>query len=229
MKIEHEKGAEREYQKEIASRWQKRFDDALERVTSDEHSTLDQLLDVIWNDGILGRIAPTDPQEKAARVALQKDVWQGSRDDEELYWRILYSAGYVTEPEVLRHSTFPTGYASGAVGRGRMAVLMSKDRGAHVIPKEHQDDPLLFLAGKIMDRAREEIRKRGGAPHDTLIPWNAKATWNGMKVQVTRYTSDGLLYLKGESYQDHIKIGELTDFVGAISPADTDPKDWKKE
>ena len=229
MKLEHEKGPEREYQKEKAGAWRKRYDDALDAVVHNEQATFEELLDVIWNEGILGRIAPVNSEEKNARIQLKKSVWEGSRDDVELYWRILYSAGYITEPAIMHHSVLPHGYAIDALSRARIAALMNAEQTKHFFPKENQKDPFVFLAGKIMDRAREEISTRGGEPHEKLIPWGSKGVWKGVSAEVERYTGDGLLWLKGKTTQDHLKIGELTDFKGAISPMDTNPSDWKKE
>src|SRR3990167_10505766 len=75
----------------LGSSWQGRLDKVLDPLIESRTLTRSQFIDILWDYGILGRIAPTDSIELQARVNENKTVWTGTRDDPQLYWRILYS------------------------------------------------------------------------------------------------------------------------------------------
>ena len=90
--MEPREGENRAALKEKAQAWRKRYEDALSAIADRQDAKLDDLVEVIWEQGILDRIAPIDAEEKRARKELRGDLWDGTRDDPELYLRIMYSA-----------------------------------------------------------------------------------------------------------------------------------------
>lgn len=59
-----------------AEAWLGRYQERLDRVLNSGTSKLDDVADVLWEEGVLGRIAPLSPDEKSARAGRGKAVWE---------------------------------------------------------------------------------------------------------------------------------------------------------
>lgn len=177
---EHEN--RRAYLKEKAHAWQARYDEALDRVLGTPASTREDFLDVIWNHGILNRIAPTDPEERTAREELRSDLWKGTREDQELYLRLMYSAGS-QEEAIRRNLSAAGGGLTGGVSWALGALMRRSDRT--LWDRFMGNDPNgLILIASVKERAAKELRARGGVPHEPIIPWGAEGNYKGIPVVI---------------------------------------------
>jgi len=221
-------------QKEKAHAWNDLFDSAVDAVYKDPNSTLKDLIEVIFIQGTLDRIAPLDHSIKILREKFHKCVWPGTRDDAELYWRIIYSMEFSKHAIEKNWSIAGMDYC--------LAVLpaiypMLWDHVARFFGQEQYDNPntnYIFNAmlRKVQERAFQEL-KNLELPYpdlDNLISWGAKGDFHGIPVKVDRICSDGSLWLvpaeKQKKYGKNIqKLGELTNYNGA-SPLQIHSEDF---
>lgn len=216
-----------ENRKEKAGRWQARYEEKLDMVLNSDKIDRSALVDVLWKEGVLGRVAPEDREEKHARMQLEKAVWKGKRDDPELYWRILYSAGAAKNAVEKRYSITAGshGYITGALQD--IYKISSSPKAESVFPETKEGENLaIILIEELIDRAKKELEKRGVKPPKKLLPIGSKGKWNGIEVTIESYTDDGLVWLKTESEEDHMKLYKFTHGRGA-SPDEINPEDFK--
>ncbi len=199
--------------------WLVRYETALAAIAADPVATLDNLLLAIWLEGILGRISPINPIERALRLAEKRQVWEG-RDDPELYWRLLYSCGHVRHALEANWTTADGPIANAAIlGVFRMAAR----KVPLVLPNGGGVDVDLFplILGDFERRARQGLILLGAAPHDPLIPIGAVGNFEGVDVKVDCYHGDGLVWLKGTTQAEHFRLYDRTRGRG-VSPSRLD-------
>lgn len=213
--------------KEKAGAWLRRYEEKIEKILSAEKIDRAHLIDTLWEYGIMGRIAPKDETEKNARIALEKAVWEGDREDPKLYWRILYSAA-AAKNAVEKNYSLAAGshsYITGAFQELYGILASPKAKDAFPEMKERKN-PTIIIIDEFMNRAKIELEKRGVKPPDKLLPIGAKGRWNGIEATIETYTDGGLVWLKGDSTEDHMKLYKFTHGRGA-SPDEINPKDFK--
>lgn len=221
--------AEKEALKPKANAWRKRFEASLKEVMEDSKSDRAQLLEVIWEDGIMGRILPDDPEEKEAREKLHKAVWSGERTDPKLYWRIMYSAA--ASREGMRHgwSIMSSGdsLVVGAFDAINRSVEPEKKLDFYPELKTDQKvNPYEIIFADIISRAKAELENLGVTPPQELIPMGAKGEYKGIKVKIDRYTFDGKVYLQAENYEGHEALYKLSAGMG-VDPDELDLESFK--
>lgn len=220
----------------LAHAWEERFEEAIEEVLSKEGAKIDELIDAIWNKGILDRLVPFDALEHLARRADGRDTFD-SRDNPELYWRIIYSVLYAKRALDLQHSMVTHGVAAGALVRGyTLACMRQKLRELcpDVFKKNNEKSyrrTLDFFVQKIIERAKARLRELGAEPHEQCIAVNSCGVFDGILVYVEGYTADGLLLLKPKDHQNILllydKMRVLGDKLGlGISPSKLNSADF---
>ena len=231
--IRREGEANREALKEKAHAWHKRFDEALEEFLVEEEFDFDKFIDVIWEKGILDRVAPKDEEEKRARQGVGSKVWEGERDDPELYWRIMYSAGHIREFSERQFTMHAAGFADVGIYQGVVKLLYSEkhEKFRKKLYPDRKSNPVVIVSDEIIERAKKELETLGVESHKKLIPWGAVGKYEDIEVEVDRYMEDGLVSLRALNYEDHMKLYDLANLKrkhpGLVSPSELDPKDFK--
>jgi len=213
-----------------AKAWQKRLLDRVNILLNAKEADRNSLIDVLWNSGILDRIAPVNPEEKESRIKLGKKIWRGDRDDPELYWRILYAAAAAKEA-IERGWSVVSGSGGYIIGffQGANEVIFS-ERNKDFFPETNDKmlhaNPYLILTESIIERARVELEKRGIKPHQKFPRYGARGKWKGVDVKIDRFSDDGLVWLKGIDINAHNKLYELSK-GGGILPSEINPDDFE--
>lgn len=215
--------------KEKAEAWLTRYDKRMDQFLEQSDPSKEELMDILWEHGVLDRIAPVDPDEKQAREKLGKTVWKGDREDPELYWQLLYSAAAV-EDNVKKGRTITasgSGYVSGAF-QGYHQAMFDEEKGAKIFTDEERKAGTEILIKDLMDRAKKELTKRGITQHEKMIPLGGKGEWHEIPVTVNGYTEKGLIQLRADSMEGHAALYEYLDEskVG-VSPSQINPDDFK--
>src|SRR3990172_6966217 len=108
--------------RELYHAWEERYSGALEDFVAKAgrgSASREELVDIVWEKGILDHVAPTNELERRAREQMKRDVYD--RESEELFWRVMYSAGNIREASKT-NASIVFGYAPGAVLKAALAV-----------------------------------------------------------------------------------------------------------
>lgn len=190
-------------QKKLAEAWQERYSLRLDDFYKQEHPVLDQLIDIIWEEAVLGRISPVNAQEKEVRQALEKTVWPGDRNDPTLYWRLIYSIASSKE-------AIDRGYSIAASGSSLIVGAYQAVYQAYLTQKSTElfgeQNPQLTILDEIAKRAKEKLQELGVTPPDRLVPIGASGIWKGIPVKVGQYLEDGRVWLEAVNYEDRMRL-----------------------
>lgn len=202
--MEDERMAAEARTSELAHQWQKVFETKKTELLSRPDATMDNVVDLYWQYYILARVAPEDPEVKAARQSKRKDVWPGTRDDAEVYERFLYSILYAKDSLGRNYTSIGAGYAAGAVSDSLRIVYTKflKD-----LPKaKYRDEPdILFFVDKFVEKAKKALELHGGDA-SKLLTIGAKGEIDGIPVTVDAITDKGEVWLKANSAAEHVKL-----------------------
>ncbi len=212
--METQRNPEEQRVRELANRWHRSFEKMKEEWLARPETTLDDLVDLYWDGYILGRIAPLDQDEKDARATLKKDVWAGTRDDKELYERILYSILNGKEALGKNLSAISPGYAAGAV-MDSMQIVYRKF--LHQLPKaKYRSEPdVHYFADKFVEKARQEFVRHGGQG-DKLLRVGSHGRVGDILVTVEGITPDGKVWLVADNPgRDYMR---LYDTIQSLDP-----------
>lgn len=169
-----------------------------------ENPTREEFINILWEKGIMGRIAPEDDSRKQARQDLRKTVWPGDKNDPILYLHILYSAAAAKEAIQRSWSIITTGkgYADG-IFNGSRNMLFS-DNGAKVFPelKNSKKNGDVVILDELIARAKKEIENHGGVAPKKILSYDEQGEWQGISVTVDRFGGDGRVYLQLNNGKD---------------------------
>ncbi|MEW6407454.1 MAG: hypothetical protein AB1465_02060 [Patescibacteria group bacterium] len=224
MTFDESEGRKEVILKERSHAWAERYEQALDELIQAEKPDLNALLNVVWNKGILDRLVPLDKEKLEARKMLEKEVWEGGREDLELYWHILYSAGYAREATDRNQSLVGGGFASGAILQAVHKVL-SSGKYLEFFPGGYPKNYYAPLIDLVAARAKEELKKRGAEPHKKFIPYGAQGNFKGIEVKVERYSDDGCVVLRNIKGEDWQKFWQITK-EGCVSPSELNPEEF---
>jgi len=209
--------------------WEQRYEKALQDFISQTDATYEDLVNLVWERGILDHIAPTDSLERKAREQKQADLFDKTSADPELYWRIMYAAGN-TKNTIQKNMTMVGGYTTLSIVRALSGLYSNPELQKRIFSGVDNAGSDIFVkfADSIINKAQEEIKKRGDKPHEFPIPIGSKGTVFGISVTIDGYGSDGLVALRVVSYEDHVKLGEKIKelqgkYSSSISPRYLDP------
>lgn len=211
---DHTTTPERERLGRLASAWQGRFEEQMQVFYAQGHPTLDGLLDLIWDYAIMARIDPQNQEEKAARIALNKTVWEGTQDDPALYLRLRYSIASAKHHQE-NNSSIIASSDSLIVPLFQAVYMAAYNRKAHEIFGAETDITNVVL-DRLIERVNHKIAELGAEPPTQIIPVGTKGTWKGIPVTIESYAGSGRIILQAESYEGH---GELWT-LGASNGAD---------
>lgn len=221
----------REQFKALSQAWEGRMNDKLARLLSQGNIQLNQFFEVLWSDGVMGRLVPDDPEEMAAREELDKPVWAKGKEDPELYWRTMYAAEKVRN--AMKHGYSVVADSSNCIYPAFNALLHrvygdSQGKLRKLFPglaTQDEGNPSAWLLDKLEERSRQELRRLGAEADRPILPVGAVGAFHGFRVSVDAYADDGRLWLKGETKKDHMGIYQwMKD--GGVSPAEVDPEDF---
>ncbi len=208
MEHREQSARERAHQKELASKWHDGYTAAIEAFKQKEDKTIDDVVDLHWEHYLFARLVPEDVAEKQARKALRKEVWDGSRDDVELYIRILTSCYYADDIIDKNLTMGGGGFGSGAIFQSLGLLTLNF---MEQIPMRHGRVDYRPYIEKYVERAKQEIVRCGGeVPSKRLRP-GAIGEYKGMPVKVESLTGDGLVALEAadRNYENHGKLFDL--------------------
>ncbi len=195
--------------REKSHAWQARFDEKLDEFFESGGQSREELMDLVWEYGIMDRIAPEDVSERDARKELGSAVWEGDRDDPSLYWRIMYAAANSQEAIEKNYSVAASGrnFIVGALN-GIKNVYMNERLSKFFPDYQNGKDgiPENFTLNYIIERSKQELEKRGVKPPEKLISLGAKGRWHGVEFTVDSYTDQGKIWPKVENREDHMRI-----------------------
>ena len=207
--------------------WQSAYDQKLKGLPPT--ATWKDVMDCVWEHGILGHLSPEDPEVFRKREEKKRPVWR--RDDPVLYWRILYAAhgaaGTYRERWSFRDSIVMWPVALMGMARKNLDA-------------EWRDtDGMLKGIDAVAARAGAKIRELGETPH--RIPWGAKGTYQAdgtgekFHVVVERYDSYGGIALNvdrehygedgNESYNAWCRLGVVA-LLGLAEHRDLNPANF---
>lgn len=189
-----------------ASAWQEKYKEILDDFFQKENVSRKELIDIIWEYGILERISPKNENEKQARKSLKKTVWEGDRENPELYWRLLYSTAASLEAIKNKYSIVAPsyGYITGAFEGLNRALLPQHCQA--IFPESEKNPNTNFheiILNDIIEKAKSEIENKGKKPPKNLIPYGTEINWQGQKFNVERYTFDGKILLEADTPEKH--------------------------
>ena len=224
------KNPAREALKEIAGKWQEDLDNSVDEAFLKKETTLSDLAQIIFEKGVLDRIAPLDEQVMAARKDLGKSVWEKGRNDPELYLRLIYSVEGVKQAIKGNLSIFggcllggvlPACFKVAYSERAKDSFAGSKKSG------EEKIDPFLIMIDEIRKIAEKELVKNNGKVPEKLVPLGTKAEFHGIPGRTSKYyTDDGRISFEAGTYEGHCALYEFLDH-GAISPSAITPENFK--
>ncbi len=215
-------GENKEKISELAHRWETRLREKLDGALSDPDVDKKKIEDILWEYGILERIDPQDSEEREARRKVGSDLWDGERNNPELYWRVLYSLGLIHE-SVKRNYSLTGGLAVGALrGIGYLHAKAQERVYKEFFPGSK--NAYVDLNNDLIEKAKGELRKRGVADPQ-LIPWDSEGVWKGIPVTIERYASDGTVVFHAQNISDHMKIYDLGN-KGRVLPSSVNPEDF---
>lgn len=211
----------------MALDWQEAYDHELTRPFP-LGGSFEIVINRIWEHGILAHIAPQNVEVFKKREEESRPVWR--RNDQALYWRILYSARYaiyacdknlvhssaiVTWPVMLACAKHPEHMKPRPPASHRGKITQSFFRGV----------------AAIASLAAEEIEKHGQTPHE--IPFGALGIYKGIHVEVKRCDLYGcvVLGLNDDVYQGGERSAawrRLCEVApdGLVEPSDLNPADF---
>jgi hypothetical protein len=212
---------------ELAEAWNTRLQERVVQAMTEEN--LDALLAALWEEGVLGRIAPLDASEREARAMLRKTVWPGTRENVELYRRIKYATMFSQEAIRQRFSVVAGNHSYIVGAFNGLQLAMYAEQWPRLFPEKGSErtDPTGTLLVDLQRRAQDELRQRGDAHADTSIAWEAAGTWHGIPV-TAHPTEDGRLVLRAQNSDHHVQLAKAMDWDVAVSPGDVDPDAFRE-
>ncbi len=203
-----------EQQKQLAESWLLDFGESLNSAIKNPESDFDQIMDVVWEKGILNRICPDSQEVKAARKNLGRNVYEGQKEDSDLYWRLLASAENV-EYAAKNSLTLASGDLSPMFEA--FVAMNSPEIKRRFFQKDDDGRELDKVIDAIRQKAISKISDLEKKQVPALPAYGKKINVAGIDLKV-RYTPNGQIALEAFSPEDHEKIGQMTDYTGTISP-----------
>jgi len=215
--------------------WEQRYQESVQNFVSQNDASYNDLVDLVWEKGILDHIAPLDALERKARTQKGANLFDRNDTDPELYWRIMYAAGN-TKETIQKNVTIISGYTTLSILQALTMLASHAELRKKIFPEKEEvtNSSFLKLADSIIRKAQEEIKKRGSKPHEALLEIGAKGEVFGIPVTIDGYDSNGLIRLKAGTREDHEALGEKINehtgrYSSSISPRYLDPNAFHLE
>lgn len=175
-----------------------RFERKLKKLTMNKNVTVEDLVQAIFDWGILDKYVPENIEElrirQEERRSRNRPIF--SRDGSLFFWRLLYSL-VETKRAFLKNETLFAGYCISPI---YWALNIPE------IQKHFSKRTKLYnvIFDRLIELTKEKIRKFDQEPH--IIPFKATGKINGIDVTVyDRYAPDGLVFVLPVNPNDSLK------------------------
>lgn len=203
-----------ENQKQLAQSWLEEYDRDLRLTVEKPETDFNQVMEVVWEKGILNRLCPNSQEVKLARKSLGRAVYEGDRNDSDLYWRLLASTENV-DYATKNNLTLTSGDLSPIFDA--FVDMSSPEVKSKFFRKEESGHELDKIIRAIKQKALSKLSDLEKDQVPTLPAYGKKIRVKGIDLKV-RYTPDGQIALEAFSPEDHKKMGQMTDYTGTILP-----------
>ncbi len=211
------------------SSWRSELSAAMDTFVRSDQPTKEAFIDVLWKCAILDRIAPIDPKVAALRKSGGRVVFEGGRGNPQLYWKIMYAAAGCTENIGMGVTLIcsPDNYVAAVYPE---LYRLSETNTLEAIYPDWQSR-ILDVTDDIILRAKREIIKATGDSESLLaghpLRYGAEGDWQGMKVKVDGFASDGTVVFQAANIEDHMRIYTESKNGGTVLPWTIDPGKFK--
>ena len=205
--------AERSALEPIANAWLLEYKLALSNAQDDPCTTLEQWLEIAWEQGFLEHVSPRDPSVREARAVMGRTLWP-ERSNPVLYWRCLYALENFRASE---HFTQTSGPAAQACIELIKEICKDSERLKRYLPKlnYHSSWPwYLKLCKLLMRRAQKALSDMGVTPHNPVLRQHSTGRFRDIPVEVNAVCKDGTLWLQATDWGEHnINVITLHDLM----------------
>jgi len=195
-----------------AHSWEGEYEKALEELFGDtDHISLDDIIEVAFQKGIVDRLAPADDEVKRLRAEQHRRVWQGGRNDSELYARLFYAVE--RSKESLQHTA---DYSWTNAAWLAYNMIMSRESLRERIfgtALDGNESVALFLDA-LEKRIKEEYEEREGKLSLEVIPAGTKASFHGIALTVEGHNPDGTLHVNADDEEGHAALYKYNEGKG---------------
>lgn len=192
--------------------WEDIFYEKLEAVISDPNSTIADLVEVTFQYGIMDRIAPLDQEIKQKRLEKGNQVWPGTRNDPELYYRIIYCILSSIRSVIKNWSSMASGYAVSIATSIYKAIYPGKyEQFFPEFDEKQSKEVVIFFYCLMIERCKQELKELELPVPDQLFVLEMKGTYLGIPVTFSGVCLDGLMYCEVRNPMDIPKLFELSD------------------
>ena len=184
-----------------AHSWEDAYEHALEGLFEDvDHISLDDIIEIAFQKGIVDRLAPEDEEVKRLRLVQHRRVWQGTREENDLYARLYYAVEGSRESvaDTMDHSWTNAAWLAYNKTMSRESL---RERLFGTVA-DANDSVAQFLE-VLKKRIEEEYKDKGGKLLFEVMPAGKKAAFRGIAVTIDGYNPDGTLRVTADDEDDH--------------------------
>jgi hypothetical protein len=184
-----------------AHSWEGAYEQALEELFQDtDHISLDDIIEVAFQKGIVDRLAPLDEEVKRLRQEQHRRVWDGSREDSALYARLYYA---VEESRESVADTMDHSWANAAwLAFNKIMSRESLRERVFGTALDANESVAQFL-NALRERVKEEYEEKKGRLSLEIIPSGTKAMFHGIALTVDCHNPDGTLRVTADDEEGH--------------------------
>jgi hypothetical protein len=205
--------------------WQIAYEQAVEKFFNQVKCSLSEFIEIIFIKGTLDRMAPKNLEIRDLRLKQGSQAWAGTREDAELYWRMIYAVESSKYAISQNWSVSGSDYSLNVINATMRLFYHpnSTEICQQLFPQCPQDTNAIIqiVMRKFQERVVQELQnKKFSCPDlDNLLQINDQGTFHGMPVYIDRIYFDGSFWLKPTDKENfikhHMEIGKLTDYLGA--------------
>ncbi len=205
--------------------WQTAYEQSLKNFFKQTKCSLREFIEIIFIQGTLDRMAPLDPEIRDLRLKQGSQAWPGTREDTELYWRMIYAIESSKYAISQNWSVSGSDYSLNVIN-ATMRIFYNPDSAKicrQLFPDCPQDTNAIIqiVMRKFQERVVQELQNKNFVypDLDNLLQTNDKGKFYDILVYIDRIQFDGSFWLQPtdrEQFGQHvIKIGKLTNYSGA--------------
>lgn len=211
-----------------SSSWQNKLSVAIDGFLHSDNPTKKGFIDILWNSAIIDRIAPADPEVIALRTSEGRVVFDGGRENPELYWRIMYAAaGCIENIEKNTSLVCPPNNFVAAI-YPELYPLSNSHVLRSLYPDVHQR--VIDVTSDIISRAKREIIKATGDSESLAghpLRYGAEGEWQGIRVRIDGFTSEGTVVFQTFNIEDRARVYTESKNGGTVFPWIINPRKFK--
>jgi len=205
-----------------ASEWRKGFEGQLSELLKRENVSLEEVIEVLFQKGILNRLAPLDRRAIALRREQRRPVYNEGRDDPALYEKLFYSVECAKESlEYSRDASWVNAWS-----RAFNAVSSKPELAKKLFGEVKPENQALQFLDRLQQRIAREYRANHGAQELTNEPIGKRAVFHGIPVVIAGCDQSGLIKLEAADEAGHISLYNYTNKGRGMNPADLFSSDF---